>query len=192
MAKERPLEMRTDDDSRTNSPAERSSHRGGDRHMIRKLGRTARNAVLESVGRAASHYQERTPLPVDLLESDDAYLAVFDAPGVVPADVDVRFDRDTIHVSLERFREFHEGFEMRAPGRGMTLTGSITLPDDAAVDATAANAVLTEVGTLEVRVPKTGDRHTQIDAETETDNAVDVESEPGEPAANDGAYEDVR
>lgn len=149
--------------------------------MIRKFGRTARNAVLESVGRAASQYQERKPLPVDLLEGDDDYLAVFDAPGVAPNDVDVRFDRDTIHVELERFRKFHEGFEVRAPGRGMTLTGSVTLPDDAAVDATTANAVLTETGTLEVHVPKTVESRTgtagesEVDVETDAHSATDEE-----------------
>lgn len=156
--------------------------------MIRKIGRIARNAILESVGRAASQYQERKPLPVDLLESDDGYLAVFDAPGVIPADVDVRYDRDTVRVRLERFREFHEGFKVRAPGRGMTLSGSVTLPDDATVDATAANAVLTETGTLEVHVPKTraGERRVA----TETESEVDVETDPEDPSTSPEAYED--
>lgn len=122
--------------------------------MIRELGRTARNAVLESVGRAASRYQEQKSLPVDLLESDVDYLAVFDAPGVESSDVDVRFDENTIRVRLERFRSNYDGFELRAPGRGLSLTGSATLPPDVAVDPTDASAVLTAAGTLEVRVPK--------------------------------------
>lgn len=167
--------------------------------MIRKFGRTARNAVLESVGRAASKYQERKPLPVDLLESDDDYLAVFDAPGVGPADVDVRFDRNTVRVRLERFRKHHEGFEVRAPGRATTLSGSVTLPDDATVDATAANAVLTETGTLEVRVPKHVDR--RVERGTDEERAVDVgtggeppagtDATAGDGAASDEEYDDV-
>ncbi|WP_247007715.1 Hsp20/alpha crystallin family protein [Halorientalis litorea] len=124
--------------------------------MIRELGRSLGNTVLEAVGRASSRVQERRPLPVDLLESDDAYLAVFDAPGATSSDVQVRFDDDTVAVRIDRFREFREGYEVRLPGRGLSLDGEITLPDDADVDPNAATATLRENGSLEVRVPKNG------------------------------------
>jgi len=46
-----------------------------------EFARSLGDTILENVGRAAGRVQERTPLPADLLESDDAYLVVFDAPG---------------------------------------------------------------------------------------------------------------
>ncbi|MFB6142107.1 MAG: Hsp20/alpha crystallin family protein [Halorientalis sp.] len=142
--------------------------------MIRELGRSLGNTVLEGIGRAASSVQERRPLPVDLLESEDAYLAVFDAPGAHSSDVQVRFDDDTVRVRVDRFREAHENFELRVPGRGLSLSGAIALPADAEVDADAASATLRTNGTLEVRVPK-----------REPDAGVDVVGED-EATAPDG------
>ncbi|RBI63649.1 Hsp20/alpha crystallin family protein [halophilic archaeon] len=121
---------------------------------LRELGRSVGNAVFQRVGRAASKVQETRPLPADLLESDDAYLVVFDAPGATGSDVQVRFADGAVLVRLDRFREFHEGFGMVFPGRGMSLDGRVELPPDAEVDANAASATLTDSGTLEVRVPK--------------------------------------
>jgi len=123
--------------------------------MIRELGETLGDTVVESVGRAVGRTQEQRPLPADLLESDGAYLVVFDAPGVERGDVQVRFENGTVQVRLDRFREFHEGYDMRFPGRGLSLDGSLRLPDGAAVDPTAATATLTEDGTLQIRLPKT-------------------------------------
>lgn len=123
--------------------------------MIRELGETIGNTVVESVGRAVGRTQERRPLPADILESDDAYLVVFDAPGVERPDVQVRFEDGAVVVRLDRFREFQEGYEMRFPGRGLSLEGSVRLPDAGAVDPAGASATLTRNGTLQVRVPKT-------------------------------------
>jgi HSP20 family molecular chaperone IbpA len=93
-------------------------------------------------------------LPADLLESDDAYLVVFDAPGARAGDVDVRFEADTLTVRVDRFRDLHEDYEMRFPGRGLSLSGSVTLPESADVEAGGADATLTQDGTLEVLIPK--------------------------------------
>lgn len=134
--------------------------------MIRETVESIGNAVLDGIGRAASRVQERKPLPVDLLESDEAYLAVFDAPGATASDVRVRFEDDAVSVRIDRFREFYEGFEMRFPGRGLALDGRVRLPDGAAVDPDAATATLTTNGTLEVRVPK-----------LESDSGVEIETE---------------
>jgi HSP20 family molecular chaperone IbpA len=123
--------------------------------MIRELGEAIGGTVVESVGRAVGRTQEQRPLPSDLLESEQAFLAVFDAPGVERGDVQVRFEDGEVRVRLDRFREFHEGFEMRFPGRGLSLSGSVALPDGAAVDPSASTATLKENGTLQVRVPKT-------------------------------------
>ena len=130
---------------------------------IRDIGRSVGSAILQRVGRAASKVQESKPLPVDLLESDDAYLVVFDAPGATGSDVQVRYADGAVLVRIDRFRDFHEGFEMLFPGRGLSLDGRADLPNDAVVDAEAATATLTENGTLQVRVPK---RVTPEDEET--------------------------
>jgi HSP20 family molecular chaperone IbpA len=119
-----------------------------------QLGRSAGEAVLERVGRTASRLWEARPLDADLLEHEDAYLAVFDAPGVEASNVRVRFEAGDVVVRLDRFREHHEGFDMRYPGRGLSLDGRVPLPDDAAVDPEAASATLRSNGTLEVRIPK--------------------------------------
>ena len=144
--------------------------------MIRELGRSIGTAVMETVGRASSRVQERRPLPVDLLESDDAYLAVFDAPGSTSGDVQVRFEDNTVEVRIDRFRDFHEGFEMMLPGRGLSLDGAVTLPTDADVDPDAADATLRQNGTLEIHIPK-GDsgREMPVTEEDEVDeSATDV------------------
>ena len=121
--------------------------------MIRRVGESLGRVVLDGIGRAASRVQERRSLPVDLLESDDAYLAVFDAAGARAGDVDVRFDEDTLRVRVERLRADHDDYEMRFPGRGRRLRGSVTLPDRDVV-ADAAEATLTGTGALEVLIPK--------------------------------------
>jgi len=122
-----------------------------------EIGGSAVRSLLERAGRGVSRVQERKPLPYDLLESDDAYLVVFDAPGVEPSDVQVRFVDGEVQVRADRFREFHEGFETRFPGRGLALSGRAQLPPDASVDVEGADATLAENGTLEVRIPKRTD-----------------------------------
>jgi HSP20 family molecular chaperone IbpA len=141
---------------------------------VREFGEATFNAVLERVGRGMSRMQERKPLPYDLLESDDAYLVVFDAPGTTRSDMQVRFLDGEVQVRIDRFRDFYEGFEMRFPGRGLSLDGSATLPDDAAVDADEATATLSDNGTLRVEIPK-----------VERDYTVEVEDEPDEADAGD-------
>jgi HSP20 family molecular chaperone IbpA len=134
--------------------------------MIRELGESIENAVFENVGRASARVQERKPLPADLLESDDAYLVVFDAPGATASDIQVRYVDDRVEIRIDRFRDFHDGFDMRFPGRGLALDGSLTLPEDAHVDADAASATLKADGTLHVTVPKVAE---ETDAEVEGD-----------------------
>ena len=117
-------------------------------------GRSMAGAVMKRVGRVAGRLQEASLLPADVLEDDDAYLVVFDAPGATASDVQVRYRRGAVEVRIDRFREHHEGFEMRFPGRGMSLDGRVRLPADARIDADAATATLRDNGTLEVRIPK--------------------------------------
>ncbi|GGL32458.1 heat-shock protein Hsp20 [Halarchaeum grantii] len=117
-------------------------------------GAAATRAVLKRVGRAASRLQARTPLAVDVLESDAEYLVVFDAPGAEERDVDVEVSDAAVRVSLDRFRDYREGFETVLPGRALSLDGRAELPRDAIVDPEAARARLNDDGTLYVFVPK--------------------------------------
>ncbi|GAA0653153.1 Hsp20/alpha crystallin family protein [Salarchaeum japonicum] len=117
------------------------------------VGRSVGNAVLSRLGRAASRVSEETPLPADVLEDEDEYLVVFDAPGAEPGDVQVGYTDGAVEVRVERFRDPQAGFEMRYPGRALSLDGRVELPAGASVDADAARAELVD-GTLRVFLPK--------------------------------------
>ena len=145
-----------------------------------EYGRSAVKAVLSRVGRGLGQVQERRPLAYDLLETDEEYLIVFDAPGVEPEDVQVEFADTTVKVRLDRFRDFYDGFEMRFPGRGLRLSGSVTLPEDASVTGvdTDAAATLTRSGTLQVTIPKSSTAQTvSVEAEPEPETEPTDESE---------------
>ncbi|AZQ13880.1 MULTISPECIES: Hsp20/alpha crystallin family protein [Halorubrum] len=136
-----------------------------------ETGRSVVRRALERVGRGWSKMQERRPLSYDLLESDDAYLVVFDAPGVRGEDLNVTFLDHTVEVELDRFREFYDGYEMLFPGRGVTLSGQADLPRDANVTPQGANATLTRNGTLQVEIPKEDDgRDVAVVEEDEADD----------------------
>jgi len=121
------------------------------------------SAVFRRMGRAASRFQEESPLPVDVLESEDEYLVVFDAPGATTSDVQVNYEGDAVAVRVDRFREFRENYEMLFPGRGLSLDGRAELPEDAVVDAEHARAELNDDGTLYVFLPKREAGGTSID-----------------------------
>jgi len=148
----------------------------------RDLPRAVARAAFKRIGRVAARLQEETALPADVLESDDEYLVVVDVPGATPSDVRVRYVDDGIAVSVDRFREFNDGFEMRFPGRGLQLDGSVSLPDDAVVDPDAARAELNSNGTLQVYLPKVADEPESEDTETER---ADEDAEPAEGDENE-------
>jgi HSP20 family molecular chaperone IbpA len=143
---------------------------------LRAFTETIGEVVLDGVGRVSARVQERKPLPADLLESDEAYLVVFDAPGAEMQDVSVTYERGTVTVRIERFRDLHEGYEMLFPGRGLTLEGRVDLPEDAGVDAEGANATLTTNGTLRVEIPK---------EEPEAGGPVRIDTEEGAGPTDD-------
>jgi HSP20 family protein len=145
---------------------------------IRDIGRSVGKTVAENVGRAAGRLQEATALSADVLESDDAYLVVFDAPGAAASDIQVRYEDGEVLVRIDRFREFREEFEMRYPGRGLALDGSAQLPEGAVVDPDGADATLRNDGTLAVEIPKRDD---PIDDEAERDTGTDDPGADGEP-----------
>lgn len=139
---------------------------------LKEIGRSIGNTVLEGIGRAASRVQETRPLDADLLESDDAYLVVLDAPGTTASDIQVRYRNGAVLVRIDRFREYHEGYEMRFPGRGLSLDARVALPRDAIVDADHATATLQENGTLSIELPKraTEERGESVPVEAEDED----------------------
>ena len=163
---------------------------------IREFGESAATAVLDRIGRGVSKVQERKPLSADVLESDDAYLVVFDAPGATRSDVQVRFVDGGVQVRIDRFRDFFEGFEMRFPGRGLSLSGRADLPDGASADPDDATATLTGNGTLQVHIPKSDagtDVSVRDEDESDTDSAaLDGEDADGEDADGVGSDDEKR
>jgi HSP20 family molecular chaperone IbpA len=178
---------------------------------LRELGESIGSTVLDGIGRASSRVQERKPLPVDLLESEESYLAVFDAPGVEAADVQVRFEHGVLYVRIDRFREFYDDYEMRLPGRGMSLDGEVALPDNASVDPSRSTATVGANGTLRVELPKVdasapasasdegavtdvavggGDDHAEAGAD-EAEDEAEEESEPTHTTAESDATEEA-
>ncbi|SEW03954.1 Hsp20/alpha crystallin family protein [Natrinema salifodinae] len=153
---------------------------------LRDLGKSVGNALYRQLGRANGRVQNHRSLPVDILENDAAYRVVFDAPGAEPDDVQVRYLDGNVKIRIDRFRQFHEGFEMRFPGRGMSLNGEAELPADAIVDPDAGTATLTETGTLSVEIPKDasvqdaddGAESDQTEPIAATDDLDDVEADP--------------
>jgi HSP20 family molecular chaperone IbpA len=155
---------------------------------IREIGRSVGETVTENVGRAAGRLQEATPLSADVLESEDAYLVVFDAPGAAASDVQVRYEDGEVLVRVDRFREFREGYEMRYPGRGLALDGAVELPGEGAVDPDGATATLRDDGTLAVEVPKRDDPADGGD-DTSEDHEGEADHEAGadDHGAGDGS-----
>lgn len=138
-----------------------------DREAISDVGRSVPQAVLQRVGRAASRFHEETPLPADVLESDEEYRVVLDAPGASASDVRLQITDGVLEVRIDRFRPFNEGFEMVFPGRGLELDGSVPLPDSA-IRPDDASGTVTDHGTLVVTIPKAS----QEDHSDETDSAA--------------------
>jgi len=139
---------------------------------MRGLGESVGSTVVETVGRVFGRAQEQRPLPADVFESDEEFLVLFDAPGAHSPDVQVKYEEDAVVVRIDRFRDFHDGFEMSFPGRGLTLDGRVELPTDTAVDPTRASATLRDDGTLSVRVPKVSEEDAEED-ETPADDRTE-------------------
>ncbi|MFC6960941.1 Hsp20/alpha crystallin family protein [Halocatena marina] len=150
--------------------------------MLREFGERVESVVLDGLGRSVSRIQEQKPLSVDLLEDDESYIIVFDAPGATSNDVDVRFDDRTVHVRVDRFRDTYEGFDMKLRGRGLSLSGSVSLPEHASVDPESATATLTDSGTLQVTLPKTGSDSADDPIRIETDR---TQSKPDHDSDSD-------
>ena len=153
---------------------------------FKDLGKSVGNTLYRQVGRASGRVQNHRSLPVDILENDTAYRVVFDAPGAESDDVQVRYLDGTVRIQIDRFRQFHEGYEMQFPGRGMSLSGDAELPADAVVDPDAGTARLSETGTLSVEIPKASAIGDTTETETGLDTPDDADPDPNaEPVAVD-------
>ncbi len=120
--------------------------------MFQEYVTAAGRAMVDTLGRTASRLQARRPLAVDLLESEDAFLAIFDAPGASSDSVGVEYENATITVTVHRSRETPG--EVRFGGRPLAQSRSVQLPTSA-VDFDGASATLSGNGTLHVQIPKT-------------------------------------
>ena len=123
------------------------------------------NRASHVAGRVQSKLHESTELSVDVLDGEDTYRVVFDAPGASLDDVQVAYLDGAVRIEIERTRPTHDEFQLRFPGRPMTLVGESPLPDDASVDPEAATAILSDAGTITVEVPK-------VDASTDVEPIV--------------------
>ncbi|WP_247728303.1 Hsp20/alpha crystallin family protein [Halovivax limisalsi] len=115
---------------------------------------SGREHLHRQVGRLARSLQSIRSLDADLLENETSYLVVVDAPGVRAADLDIRYVDGRISISSDRSLRESVGFTRHYVGRTRSLSGSITLPDDAVVDPEAAEARLSRLGTVNITLPK--------------------------------------
>lgn len=121
---------------------------------LRGLRQTIGSRLYYKLGRANQHVQRSRSLPNDVFESDSSYQVVFESPGAQPDDVTVNYLDGALRVRISRYRQYYDGFETRFPGRSMKLEGDVDLPEDAVVEPEAAEATLTEHGTIRVELPK--------------------------------------
>ena len=86
----------------------------------------------------------------DLLESDDAYLVVFDVPGVSPATVDVEVADDELCVETRREERFPDDYEYVEENRNHDRELTVSLPSDVGTEI----ETVVERGVVEVHLPK--------------------------------------
>lgn len=87
----------------------------------------------------------------DLLESETAYLLVFDLPGATDDTVDVRERDGVLHIEARRSKSAPTEFEYLEENRSLFLDATLPLPPDAS--GAEATAAITN-GVLEIEVPK--------------------------------------
>ena len=113
-----------------------------------------RELLRESAHRLKERHQGPSYQHGDLYELADAFLIVFDAPGVNEVDIHIRYVDNAVRVRMERFRPPRSGFSLVAAKRRMSFDGHVMLPDEASVDPEAAMATLRSNGTVHIRLPK--------------------------------------
>lgn len=118
---------------------------------------------------------EPTKIDADVIEHDEGYTALFDAPGVDPSDVDVRYLDGRIIATLDRYRDSYEGFRRTVSGRRMAFEGEVSIPGDATIDPKAGQATVRADGTLAITVPRA-----TIDTDTEAESSAEMIESPAQ------------
>jgi HSP20 family molecular chaperone IbpA len=116
-----------------------------------------KDSVLRRIGK-------RLPTSADMLESDDEFLVLINAPGCDEEDIDLRFVRGSLKVNAER-TETHEGFVPVREERPDRIAETVPVPAEVDVDGAEATY---ENGVLHIRLPKTGEDEETTEEEPET------------------------
>jgi HSP20 family protein len=123
--------------------------------------------------------------PVDIRETDDAYLIEADLPGVRPDDVTVDLQGKELHITGE-YGAAEEGDDERRTRRTGRFDYRVTLPGDVNNEDSTADL---ENGVLRLRLPKAASSMRQrIPVQSRQTPEISTESRPagdGEPAATD-------
>lgn len=98
----------------------------------------------------------------DVLESAEAYLLVFDVPGVTEETLDVTVTGNRLTIEARRRKDVPDAFWFRNEARPLFLDVDVPLPPDA--EGSAATAHL-DSGVLEVTVPKAAGTATEVPVE---------------------------
>ncbi len=121
--------------------------------------RENKDSLLRRIGK-------RLPMSADMLESDEEFLVLINAPGCDEDSIDLRFVGGNIKVRAERDEEY-EGYTLVSEGRPRRIAETVPVPADVDVDGASATY---ENGVLRVRLPKTEEA-------TETEEAVEDETD---------------
>jgi HSP20 family protein len=95
--------------------------------------------------------------PMDLVETEDAYVLRADLPGLDEKDVSIEFEDNVLTISGERKAEHEEKREgyYRVERSSGAFSRALTLPEG--IDVAAVKATF-DKGVLEVRIPKPEER----------------------------------
>jgi HSP20 family protein len=95
--------------------------------------------------------------PMDLVETEDAYVLRADLPGLDEKDVSIEFEDNVLTVSGERKAEHEEKREgyYRIERSSGSFSRALTLPEGVNVEAVKATF---DKGVLEIRIPKPEER----------------------------------
>lgn len=138
-----------------------------------------KDSVLRRIGK-------RLPTSADMLESDDEFLVLINAPGCDEDDIDLRFVRGSLKVNAER-TESHEGFVPVREERPDRIAETVPVPAEVDVDGAEATY---ENGVLHIRLPKTEEDEETTEEETGYSEVGVTESDETETEEKDTEDED--
>lgn len=121
--------------------------------------------LLENKDSLLRRIGKRLPTSADMLESDDEFLVLINAPGCDEDEIDLRFVKGNLKVNAER-DEVYEGYVSVREERPARISETVPVPADVDIDGAEATY---ENGVLHVRLPKA----------EETDEEDDVVEEEG-------------